>query len=276
MYKPVKASAVLSASVTFVLSLVGIAAQATPVTLGQAFRFGVLAGSKVANTGQSFVAGDVGITPGTAITGFTPNMIEGAEHTNNTIAQQAQVDLGTAYDVIAGETATQNLTGQNLGNRTLLPGVYHFDTSALLTGSLFLDAMGDSNARFDFQIGSTLTTASSSTVTVINGGTANNVFWQVGSSATLGTGTVFNGNILALTSITLDTDASITSGRALARNGAVTLSSNRISAVVVPESSALALLGGTGLPFLFAILRRRNRPAYVKMVQVNHEEVAKK
>jgi len=121
------------------------------------------------------------------------------------------------------------LTGQDLGGQTLLPGVYHFDTSAQLTGVLTLNAQGSDNALWVFQIGSTLTTASSSVVQIINGGPGDGLFWQVGSSATLGTSTSFEGNIVALTSITLNTDAIIPCGRALAENGAVTMDTNYIS-----------------------------------------------
>ncbi|RYF35206.1 MAG: DUF3494 domain-containing protein, partial [Cytophagaceae bacterium] len=196
-------------------------------------------------TGASTVFGNVGVSPDSSITGFGPGVIVGGSmHLNDAMAQNAQSNLAAAYNVIAGEsfTSAQNLTGQDLGNRTLFPGVYHFDTSAQLTGSLVLDALGDPNARFDFQIGSALTTASAASVSVINGGTGGNVYWQVGSSATLGTGTVFTGNILALTSITLNPDASIVDGRALARNGAVTLDANRIGAAVVPEANTAILL----------------------------------
>ena len=174
-----------------------------PVTLGQASSFGVLAGSTVTNTGPSVVSGDVGVSTGTAVTGFPPGTIVGGSvHSNDAVAQQAQIDLATAYNALAGETFTQNLSGQDLGGLTLTPGVYHFASSAQLTGLLTLNALGDPNARFDFQIGSTLTTATNAGVTLINGnGIDNNIFWQVGSSATLGTGTAFAGNIVALTSI---------------------------------------------------------------------------
>ena len=134
------------------------------------------------------------------------------------VPAQAQTDATTAYNDLEGQTCDVNLTGQDLGGMTLTPGVYCFDTSAQLTGDLVLDALGNPNAVWVFQTGSTLTTASGSSVTVINGGNALNVFWQVGSSATLGTGTRFNGNILAYASITLNTGASLI-GRALALNG---------------------------------------------------------
>jgi Ice-binding-like/Autotransporter beta-domain len=146
----------------------------------------------------------------------------------------------SAYNALAGRPPTANLTGQNLGGLVLTPGVYNFDSSAQLTGRLTLNALGNPNAVFIFNIGSTLTTASASAVTVIGGGQGTNVFWRVGSSATLGTTTSFVGDILALTSITLNTGANIACGAALARNGAVTLDTNNISiGNVAPCTSAL-------------------------------------
>ena len=237
-----------------------VIADPLPVTLGQAFSFGVLAGSTVTNTGPSIIYGDVGVSPGTAITGFPPGTVVGGMlRSNDALAQGAQADLTTAFNVIEGETFDVDLTGQDLGRLTLNTGVFRFASSAQLTGELILDAQGDPDARFDFQIGSTLTTASLSSVTLINGANANNVFFQVGSSATLGTGSFFSGNILALTSITLATDASI-DGRALARNGAVTLDTNRVGlGTVVPEAGTFALLGCVGVPSALVLLRRHRR-----------------
>lgn len=205
-------------------------AQTAP-SLGNAAPFGVLAGSAVTNTGPSVINGDVGVSPGSAITGFPPGAVSAgsALHPADATAAAAQVSLTTAYNDLAGRAPTQNLTGQDLGNLTLTAGVYRFDTSAQLTGNLTLNAQGNANSVFIFQIGSTLTTASNSSITLINGGSLCNVFFQVGSSATLGTTTSFVGNILALTSITLNTGATVT-GRALARNGAVTLDTNTATA----------------------------------------------
>ena len=137
-------------------------------------------------------------------------------HAADAVALQAQNDLTTAYNAAAGLVHTQDLTGQDLGGLTLMPGVYFFSSSAQLTGTLTLNDQGDPNAQFVFQIGSTLTTASNSSVVTINGGSMPGctVFWQVGSSATLGTGTAFEGHILALTSITLNTGATILDGSA--------------------------------------------------------------
>ena len=193
----------------------------------------VLGASTVTNTGATAIVGDVGVCPGSAITGFPPGVITGgALHAGDAVASQAHTDLVTAYGVIAGEASppANDLTGQDLGGLTLTPGVYHFDTSAPLTGILTLDAQGNPNARFDFQIGTTLITASNSAVQLINGAQSDNVYFQVGSSATLGTNTAFEGNILADQSITLTTGASMLDGRALALVGAVTMDTNQISA----------------------------------------------
>jgi hypothetical protein len=199
------------------------------VDLGTAETFAILAGSDVTNTGPSIAGGDLGVSPGSAITGFPPGTVSGTIHDADAVAGQAQGDLTTAYNFAAGESCGTNLTGQDLGGLTLTPGVYCFASSAQLTGTLTLNSQGNPNAVFVFQIGSSLTTASASAVVVANGGEGDNVFWQVGSSATLGTTTAFAGNILALTSIALTTGADIGCGRALARNGGVTMETNDVS-----------------------------------------------
>lgn len=200
----------------------------TSPNLGRASSFAVLAGSTVTNTGPSVVNGDVGVSPESATTGFPPGIVNGTIHAGDAVAQQAQTDLTTAYNDAASQPCVVNLTGLDLGGLTLTPGVYCFSSSAQLTGTLTLDAQGDPNAVFIFQIGSTLTTASGSSVQLINGANPCNVFWQVGSSATLGTASTFQGTIIALSSITITTGTTL-NGRALARNGAVTLDTNVIT-----------------------------------------------
>jgi len=203
------------------------AAQVT-VGLGTAGNFAVLAGETITNTGPTTITGDVGLHPGSSVTGFDSVTLNGALHVADAVAQQAKVDLVTAYDQAAGSGPATTVATE-LGGQTLTAGAYNSASGTFeITGTLTLDAQGDPNAVFVFQMASTLVTASTSVVNVINGANACNVFWQVGSSATLGTGTVFRGNILALTSIALTTGASI-EGRALARNGQVTMDTNTIT-----------------------------------------------
>ncbi|MBC8012381.1 MAG: DUF3494 domain-containing protein [Burkholderiales bacterium] len=245
--------------------------------IGIAGDYGAFAGSTVTNTGSTVILGGLGVSPGTAITGFAvidggPGLFTGTLSQGGPVASQAHNDILSSYTALAALSFNTDLTGQDLGGLTLTPGVYRFDSSAQLTGVLTLDAQGDANARFVFQIGSALTTATDARVTLVNldsvsaGGPEAGVYWQVGSSATIGVGGAFAGNILALTSITLNTGASIDYGRALAVNGAVTLDSNRIDALdtsggfgapsmtPVPEPSTYGLLGCGVL--LFAIRRR--------------------
>lgn len=208
-----------------------IGAQTVP--LGAAENFAILGASTVTNTGATIIDGNLGLSPGSSVTGFPPGVvINGAIHINDALANQAHADAFTAYTQLAGETQTANLSGMDLGGMILTPGVYRFNSSAQLTGTLTLNNGGDPNAPFHFLIGSTLTTATNSMVTLL-GGPDQNIFWQVGSSATIGTGTRFVGTIVALTSITLTTGATL-DGRALAINGAVTLDTNSIQAPPTP------------------------------------------
>jgi len=194
--------------------------------LGTAAGYAVLAGSTITNTGATSISGDVGVSPGTAITGLPVGQPSpGTVHAGDPAAAQAMADVGTMYGALAGMPCAVTMTGVDLGGKTLVPGVYCFATSAGLTGALTLDAQGDTAAVFVFQMGSTLTVANGSSVTVINGGQGRHVWWQVGSSATLGIGSTTLGNVLAYASITLNTGASLV-GRALAQSGAVTMASN--------------------------------------------------
>lgn len=201
---------------------------AQSVDLGTATSFAVLAGTTITSTGLTIITGDVGVSPGTAIVVSPPGAIFGTTHSNDAVAIQAQIDLTAAYNDAATQPSTGTVSG-NIGGSTFTPGVYQSTSSLDITGTLTLDAQGDPNAVFIFQMASTLTTeAGDSSVLLINGAQACNVFWQVGSSATLGTNTIFQGTILALTSITATTGAAV-SGRLLARNAAVTLDANIIT-----------------------------------------------
>ena len=245
MKRSSRGSVIIVATVT-VLGVAALAAAQTAPSLGTAQSFAVLGGSTVTNTGPSVIGGDLGLSPGTAVTGFPPGtVVGGAIHAADASALSAQNSLTTAYNSAAGQACTQDLTGQDLGGKTLTPGVYCFSTSGAVTGTLTLNAQGSAAAVFIFKMGSTLTTASGSSVVMTNGGSQCNVFWQVGSSATIGTSTSFAGNILALTSISLTTGANVI-GRALARNGAVTLDTNNIT----PSTCSAAPGGPTPVPTL--------------------------
>ncbi len=220
-----------------------LAAEST-VLLGSASSFAVLAGTGVTNTGPTVLNGDVGTCPTSAITGFPPGLISGANHGSDPTACGAKTDLVASYNDAAGRTPSVAFgVPTDLGGMTLLAGVYSSPTFLAVTGTLTLDAQGDPTAVFIFQAGSTLVTASNSTIALVNGAQACNVFWQVGSSATLGTGTAFVGNIMALTSITATTNATVI-GRLLARNGATTLDSNVVTvptcAVAPPTTTTVA------------------------------------
>ena len=206
-------------------------AQAAPVGLGTAGPFVVLGGAKVTNVGPSVLNGNLGISPGTELEGFgPPAVINGSTHATTEVAAQAQLDLTTAYDAAAGQPVlpANDLSGEDLGGLKLAPGTYRYNAAALMTGALILDAEGDPNAEFVFQIGSQLTTESASSVVLVNGASPCNVYWQVGSSAVLGTTTSFQGTLMALTSISLNSKATVV-GRMLARNGQVSLIENTLT-----------------------------------------------
>lgn len=215
------------------------------VGLGTASSFAVLAGSTVTNTGTTVITGDLGLSPGSSVTGFPPGIVTGGtQHVSDEVAEIAHADLITAYNDAAGRPATADVTDQDLGNMTLTPGVYEATTSMAITGTLTLDAQGDPLAVFIFKAGSTLVTASDSRVQFVNGGSPCNVFWQVGTSATLGTATRFLGTIMTLASATLATTASV-EGRVLARTGAVTLDTNVVTAPVCADSAGAATASPT-------------------------------
>ncbi len=217
-------------------------------SLGTAGYFAVLGSSTVTNTGATNITGDLGVSPGTAVTGFPPGTTTGTIHGGDSIALQAQHDASVAYTNTAGQPCTNNLTGQDLGGKTLTPGVYCFASSAFLTGQLTLDGQGNANSVFIFQMGSTLITASSARVTLINAAKPCNIFWQVGSSATLGTYTSFAGNILALASITVTTGTT-SNGSLYALNGAVTLDTNQVQACAEKAvTCSLSKNGASELP----------------------------
>ena len=226
-----------------------ISAQAP--SLGSADIFAVLGASTVTNIGPSAIMGDVGVWPGTTITGLPPGTVTGTVHAGGLVAVQARADVSIAYIALEFAACTTTLTGQNLGGLTLTPGVYCFATSAQLTGALTLDALGSSSAVFIFQIGSTLTTASGSSVNLVNGASACRVFWQIGSSATLGTTTAFAGTMVALASITMATGATVT-GRALALTGAVTMDTNNVVSPSIARWSnyGVGWPGTAGIPSL--------------------------
>ena len=252
-------------SVTLVATAPSASAAQAQIGLGTATSYAVLGGSTVTNTGLTTISGDVGLAPGTAVVGFPPGQVaNGSIHAADAVALQAQNDLTTAYVVAAGRGPVVDETGVDLGGQTLLPGVYNASTSMGLTGTVTLDALGDPAAVFIFQAGSTLITASNATVALVGAAQPCNVFWQVGSSATIGTDTTFVGSVLALTSITMQTGATI-EGRLLAQTGQVSLDTNDINrpscATVSPSSTSTPTPTSTSTPTATVVRddRRRQR-----------------
>jgi len=277
--------------VTFAMLLYGSSTGlAGPSLLGTSQDFAVLGSATVTNTGPTTIYGSLGVDPGSAITGFPPGTVTGGSiYGPGGVSNLAQAAALTAYNTLAGQSVTQTLTGQDLGGLTLSPGVYFFASSAQLTGTLTLDFASDPDGDFVFQVGTALTTASSSAVNILNGSSQSGVYWLMGvkggsgtGSATLGFDTTFAGNIIALDSVTLITSADILCGRAIALNGAVTLGNNRISnnntledfgsgrsdfgsygfsgggsnTTVVPAPGAI-LLGGIGVGIVGWLRKRR-------------------
>jgi Ice-binding-like len=227
-------AALVAAATVLIFNPTAASAAEAPVGLGTAGNFSVLAGSEVTNTGPTTMAQSLGVHPGSSASGFPPGTVSGETHLADPVALQAKSDLTTAYNDAAGRTPFTNVASE-LGGTTLIPGVYRIG-AAQLTGQLTLNAQGNPQAVFIFQIDEALITASNSSVEFINGSSPCNVYWKVGSSATLGTGTHFVGNIMALASIAMQTGATL-QGRALAQTAAVTLDTNVITTPVCTTPS---------------------------------------
>jgi hypothetical protein len=221
--------------------------EAQTIVLGTAADFAVLGGATITNTGLTVISGTIGgigTNPGTSVTGFPPGVVTGGSiHANDAAAIQAKVDATTAYNQLAGLAFTTTLTGQDLAGLTLQPGVFNYSAAAAFTtGVLTLDGQNQANPLFVFQIGTTLISTGAVSFNFINGATTNNLWFQVGSSATLGSGASFAGTIIASASDTLNTGASL-NGRVFALNGAATLDTNQITGVsAIPEPASVALV----------------------------------
>lgn len=215
--------------ISMLLPLYTAAGAQAPVAMGSASTFAVLAGATVTSTGNTIVNGNIGAGPGTAVTGFPPGVVNGTIHSGDPAAAQAQADLTIAYLDAGGRTLNPVTVAGNIGGQTLPPGLYKSTSSlAISSGDLTLDAGGDANAVFIFQMASTLTTTAGRQVILSGAANAANIFWQVGSSATLGTTTAFKGSIFAQESITLETGATL-EGRVLAKVGGITLDANTVT-----------------------------------------------
>jgi LPXTG-motif cell wall-anchored protein len=239
-------------------SLIGIVSLASPahadpvdVGLGTVGSYSVLGAETVTNTGPSTISSDLGVSPGTAITGFPPGVVGGNTHATDAAAAQAQSDLGIAYDNAAGQATTASVSGDLVG-QTLIAGVYTSSGPLGLSGTVTLDGANNPDSVFIFQVASTLITATSSRVATIRGAQACHIFWQVGSSATLGTASTFQGTVMALASVTVTTSVHV-KGRALAQTGAVTLdndvfidpSCNNDTDITPPTASTTTLTSTT-------------------------------
>jgi len=210
-----------------------------PVKLATAGAYSVLAGTSVVNSGATTMSGDLGVSPGTVLTGFPPGTTSGSTHVNDISAQQAQVDLTAAYNDAAARPSTASLSG-NLGGQTLTAGIYSAAAALTLTGTLLLDGQGNTNGVFILQLPSTLTTSAGSAVKVINGAQVSRIFWQVAGSVNLGSGSAFLGTVLSQGSITVGSSTGFT-GRALSRSGAVTLNATALSSEApIPLGAALS------------------------------------
>lgn len=225
-----------------VITFVGFAgspafAAATAINLGSATPYAVVAGTTITNTGSSVITGNIGLSPGTSITGFPPGLVAGTTGAADATSLAAQTSSTAAYGVAASATPFTTVAGGDIGGTTLSPGIYRAASAMQLTGPVTLNAGGDASAVFIFQAGSTLTSASGASVVLEGGAQACNVFWQVGSSATLGSTTSFVGTILALASVTLNSGATV-DGRLLAQTGAVTLNDNTITVPTCATASA--------------------------------------